>query len=163
MIRVPQVRVVFPDGGSQIMGRDEALRKANEYGLDLVEVAPQAKPPVCKIIDHGKFKYELEKKMKEAKKHQKTIVVKEVRLRPHIGEHDYLIKLNHIKEFLQAHNKVKVTIFFRGREITHSELGMQVAERLKEDLKDMATVENQPKLEGKMITLVFSPLSKKRA
>lgn len=162
MIRVPEIRVVFPDGGSQIMSRDEALKKAEDYGLDLVEVAPQAKPPVCKIIDYGKFKYELEKKMKEAKKHQKTIVVKEVRMRPHIGDHDYQVKLNHIKEFLEHKNKVKITIFFKGREITHSELGMQIVEKLKEDLKDIATLENQPWLEGRIITLIFSPSSNKK-
>lgn len=163
MIRVPEVRVVFPDGDSQIMSREDALKKAEDYGLDLVEVAPQAQPPVCKIIDYGKFKYELEKKMKEAKKHQKTIVKKEVRMRPHIGDHDYQVKLNHIKEFLQHKNKVKITIFFKGREITHSELGMQIAEKLKEDLKEIAILENQPRLEGRIITLIFSPASNKKS
>lgn len=139
------------------MTKEEALKKAEDLGLDLVEVASGTKPPVAKIIDHGKFKYELEKKMKEAKKHQKNIVVKEVRMRPSIGEHDYQIKMNHVKEFFEHQNKVKFIIFFRGREITHAELGMQMAERIKEDLKNLAILENMPRLEGRIIALVFSP------
>jgi len=152
---LPELRVITPEGETQLMSRDEALKKAEEYGLDLVEVAPNVRPPVCKIIDYGKFRYELERKMKEAKKHQKNIVVKEIRMRPQIGENDYKIKLEHIKKFISQKNKVKVNIFFKGRELSHSELGMDLAKRLKEDLSGIAALENNPKLEGKTIVLQF--------
>lgn len=162
MIRAPKVRVVLPgDEGATVMETVQAIQKAREYGLDLIEVSPNAKPPVCKILDMGKYKYEQEKKLKESKKHQKNIVVKEIRLRPKTQEHDYQTKLSHIKKFLDHKDKVKVNIYFKGREITHQDLGMVMVEKLKEDLIEIGQVENIPKLEGRNITVVFSPISKK--
>jgi len=157
MIRAPQVRVIFPDGSNKIMQLRDALQESKNLGLDLVEISPNANPPVCKIIQFGKFKYELEKKLKESKKHQSTTVVKEIRMTPRIGEHDYQVKLKHIREFLQDKDKVKVIIIFKGREIVHSEIGLNLAEKLKNDLSDIATLENEPKLDGRIITLSFAP------
>ncbi len=161
MIRAPKIRVIFPDGDAKIMQTNDAIEKAKEYGLDLIEISPNAKPPVCKILDIGKYKYEQEKKMKESKKHQKNITVKEMRFRPKTQEHDYQIKLNHIKKFLSNKDKVKVNIFFKGREITHQELGKAMVDKLQEDLKDIGQVENIPKLEGRNIIVVFAPISQK--
>ena len=161
MIRAPKVRAIFPDGDAKIMQTNDAIEKAKEYGLDLIEISPNAKPPVCKILDIGKYKYEQEKKMKESKKHQKNITVKEMRLRPKTQEHDYQIKLNHIKKFLSNKDKVKVNIFFKGREITHQELGRAMVDKLQEDLQDVGQVENIPKLEGRNIIVVFAPSSQK--
>lgn len=157
MIRAPKVRVIFPDGDAKIIQTNDAIEKAKEYGLDLIEISPNAKPPVCKILDIGKYKYEQEKKTKESKKHQKNITVKEMRLRPKTQEHDYQIKLNHIKKFLSNKDKVKVNIFFKGREITHQELGVAMVDKLKNDLQDVGQVENIPKLEGRNIIVVFAP------
>jgi translation initiation factor IF-3 len=161
MIKATKVRVVFPEGGSQIMSIDEALQKAQSYNLDLVEVAPQSNPPVCKIVDYGKFKYELEKKLKEERKHQKANIIKEIRIRPQTTQHDYQIKLNYIKDFIAHKYKVKVNIIFKGREVTHSELGMNMCEKLKKDLENIASLENKPQLENKVITLIFAPKSEK--
>ena len=161
MIRAPKVRVVFPEGGAQVMDVPTAIIKAREYNLDLIEISPDANPPVCKIFDKGKYKYELEKKMKEAKKHQKVMNIKEIRLRPQTGEHDYQIKLRHMIEFFKDNAKVKVTIFFKGREVDQAELGMNLVNKLTEDLKDYAILENQPRLESKFINLFFAPMSNK--
>ena len=139
----------------------DAVEKAKEYNLDLIEVSPNAKPPVCKILDFGKYKYELEKKNKESKKHQTHITLKEMRMSPKIQEHDYQTKLNHIKKFLGNKNKVKVSIFFKGREITHQDLGMVLVEKIKEDLKDLAQPQDDPKLIGRSITIMFDPISNK--
>jgi len=149
----------LPDGGAEVMSRDDALAKAEEYGLDLVLISENAKPPVCKIIDRMKYKYELEKKMREQKKHQKASHLKEIRFRPQTGDHDYQTKLKHVKEFLKDKNKVRINIFFKGREVVHSDLGMDMVERLKADLEEFGELENVPKLEGRSITLIFSPLS----
>lgn len=161
MIRAPKLRVVFPDGGAKVMSSSEALEQAREYNLDLIEVVSNSDPPVCKIFDVGKYKYELEKKMKESKKHQKTMNIKEMRIRPSIGEHDYQVKLRHIIEFLQHQDKVKINIYFKGREITHSDLGMEMANKLQEDLKEYGEISNTPKLEGRNITVIFSPVKTK--
>ena len=137
----------------------EALARAEEEKLDLVEVAPKATPPVCKIMDYGKYKYTQSKKAQEAKKKQSTIQVKEVKIRPKIEEHDYQFKLRHIKRFISEKNKSKVTIMFRGREIAYSELGLKVLERVIADTEEIASVEQQPKLEGRNMTMILAPRS----
>lgn len=161
MIRAPRIRVVLPEGGAEIMNVPDAIAKAREYGLDLIEISPEADPPVCKILDVGKYKYELEKKLKEAKKHQKVITVKEIRMRPKTGEHDYQVKLRHMIEFLKENDKVKVVVFFKGREISHPELGMEMVQKVREDLKEYAILENEPRIEAKFIMLFFSPITAK--
>lgn len=138
---------------------EEAQRIALEGDLDLVEVAPQANPPVCKIMDYSKFCYEQEQKQKAARKKQSTIVVKEMKMRPKIDIHDYETKKKHVVRFLQQGNKVKVTIMFRGREMTHTELGLNLLNRLAEDVSDIATVENRPKLDGRNMTMVLNPIA----
>ena len=135
----------------------EALQLAEERGLDLVEVAPGAKPPVCRIIDHGKYQYEQRKRAQEAKKHQKMVQVKEVKFRPKIDEHDFEFKKNHCIRFLKEANKVKATVMFRGREITHAEIGEQILRRLFEELNDLASVERAPKLDGRTMTMILCP------
>jgi len=145
-----------------IMSVKEALRIAEERQLDLVEVAPQAKPPVCRIMDYGKFKYEQSKREKEAKKKQRIIQVKEVKLRPRIEDHDYTVKAKNAERFLKDGDKVKVTIMFRGREIVHTDLGKNLLDRLAEDLKDLCIVERQPKLEGKNMIMILAPKNDKQ-
>jgi len=140
-----------------------ALALAEESGLDLVEVAPTARPPVCRIMDYGKYRYEQSKKAHEAKRHQKTVQVKEVKFRVKIDEHDFQFKKNHIVRFLMEENKVKATIMFRGREVTHAELGQRILQRLLEDLKDIAEVERFPKLEGHTMTMILSPKKQQQA
>jgi translation initiation factor IF-3 len=135
----------------------EALQLAEERGLDLVEVAPGAKPPVCRIIDYGRYRYEQRKRAQEAKKHQKTVQVKEVKFRPKIDEHDFEFKKNHCIRFLKEENKVKATVMFRGREVTHAEIGEQILRRLFEELNDLASVEREPKLEGRTMTMILCP------
>ena len=135
----------------------EALQLAEERGLDLVEVAPGAKPPVCRIIDYGKYRYEQRKRAQEAKKHQKTVQVKEVKFRPKIDQHDFEFKKNHCVRFLKEENKVKATVMFRGREVTHAEIGEQILRRLFEELNDLASVERAPKLEGRTMTMILCP------
>lgn len=135
----------------------EALRMAQEANLDLVNVAPQAKPPVCRIMDYGKFRYEQSKREKEARKKQKTIQVKEIRLSPSIEEHDLQTKLRNVKKFLQSGDKVKLAIRFRGREITHQEIGLGILNRMAKEVEDLAQVERQPKLEGRQMIMILSP------
>ncbi len=130
---------------------------AREQDLDLVEVAPNASPPVCRIMDYGKYKYEQSKRAKEAKKHQHAIVVKEMKFRPKTEEHDYQFKLKHIRKFLAEGNKAKITVRFRGREMAHTELGRKVLDKLVQDTQDVATVEQQPKFEGRNMVLVLAP------
>jgi translation initiation factor IF-3 len=157
-IRAREVRVIDDEGGQLgIMEPRQAMAVAAEKGLDLVEVAPTAQPPVCRIMDYGKFLYQQNKKAQEAKKHQKTIQVKEVKFRPKIDEHDYEFKKNHIIRFLKEENKVKATVMFRGREVTHSEIGSQILKRLQEELGELASVERFPKLEGYTMTMILSP------
>lgn len=130
---------------------------AEEKGLDLVEVAPMAKPPVCRIMDYGKYLYQLNKKAQEAKKHQKVIQVKEVKFRPKIDEHDYQFKKEHILRFLKEGNKVKATVMFRGREVTHEEFGRQILVRLKQDIFEFGDIEREPRLEGYMMIMIVNP------
>ena len=158
MIRVREVRVVGADGAQLgIMQTQEALQFAEEQGFDLVEVAPNERPPVCRIMDYGKYKYQRSKRQQLAKKKQKVILVKEIKLRPKTEEHDYQFKIQHVKRFLQDGHKAKVTVIFRGREMAHTELGRRVLDRIIVDLEDMATVEQMPKQEGRNMTLVLSP------
>lgn len=157
-IRAPQVRLIGEDGTQLgIVPLEEALARAAEEKLDLVEVAPKASPPVCKIMDYGKYKYLQAKKLQEAKKKQTTIQVKEVKIRPKTEEHDYQFKLRHIKRFLSEKNKAKVTIMFRGREIAHSELGLKVLERIIVDIEEEGIVEQAPKLEGRNMIMILAP------
>jgi len=163
-IRVPEVRVTTEEGEALgVMQTRDALRVARERGLDLVEVAPTAQPPVCRIIDFGKFQYEAKKKANEAKKKQVIITVKEVKFRPGTDEHDYNFKMKHAREWLDEGDKVKATIFFRGREITHRELGSELLQRLEGDLKDLGDVEARPRMEGNQMFLVFQPKKSKTA
>ncbi|UCG14778.1 MAG: translation initiation factor IF-3 [Deltaproteobacteria bacterium] len=159
-IRAPQVRLIGVDGTQLgIVPLADALARAADEKLDLVEVAPKASPPVCKIMDYGKYKYLQSKKLQEAKKKQATIQVKEVKIRPKTEEHDYQFKLRHIKRFLGEKNKAKVTIMFRGREIAHSELGLKVLQRVVADTEEVAVVEQEPKLEGRNMTMILCPRS----
>ena len=140
-----------------VVSRNEALERAAESNLDLVEIAANADPPVCKILDYGKFKYEEQKKKNEARKKQKVIEVKEVKLRPGIDDHDYDVKMRAMKGFIGEGDKVKITMRFRGRELAHQDLGMNVLMRVKTDLDEIAKVEQFPKMEGKQMTMVMSP------
>jgi translation initiation factor IF-3 len=150
---------VIDEEGQQlgILTPQKALEIARERGFDLVEVAPQANPPVCRIVDFGKFLYEQKKRAHDAKRKQVVIEVKEIKFRPATDEHDYNFKMKHAKEILADGNKVKATVRFRGREITHKELGMRLLERLEKDLAESGTIEFRPRLEGMQITVVFSP------
>ena len=139
------------------MPLEEALARAADEKLDLVEVAPKASPPVCRIMDYGKYKYMQAKKLQEAKKKQTTIQIKEVKIRPKTEEHDYQFKLRHIKRFLSEKNKAKVTIMFRGREIAHSELGLKILERIIADIEEEGIVEQSPKLEGRNMIMILAP------
>ena len=157
-IRIREVRVTSATGEQLgIMATRDALRMAEEQHLDLVEVAPKAKPPVCRIMDYGKFRYEQQKREKEARKKQKIITVKEVKLRPNIEQHDFEVKLKNALRFVQEGNKVKVTIMFRGRELSHPELGKDVLNRVAEQLKELVSVERGAKLEGKNMTMILAP------
>jgi translation initiation factor IF-3 len=139
------------------MPPQQALKIAEERGLDLVEVAPTATPPVCRIMDYGKYLYQLNKKQHEAKKHQKNITVKEVKFRPNTDDHDYDFKKNHIIRFLQQGDKVKATVFFRGREIVHQSIGRALLERLVQELAEVGAVEARPKMEGPNLIAIFAP------
>ncbi|MFC7442880.1 translation initiation factor IF-3 [Laceyella putida] len=157
-IRAREVRLIGVDGAQLgIKSLREALQLAQEANLDLVNVAPQAKPPVCRIMDYGKFRYEQSKREKEARKNQKIVQIKEVRLSPTIEENDVQTKLNHVKKFLQSGNKVKLSIRFRGREITHQEIGRRILDRLAGEVKDISDVERQPKLEGRQMIMILTP------
>ena len=147
------------DDGEQfgVMDTREAIRTARDKGMDLVEVAPNADPPVCKIIDFGKFQYEQKKKANEAKKKQVVITVKEVKFRPGTDDHDYGYRMKHAREWLTEGDKVKATIWFRGREMTHRELGARILERLEKDLADISEVEMRPRMEGNQMFIIFGP------
>jgi translation initiation factor IF-3 len=152
------LRVIGPNGEQLgIFPRELALKKAEEFDLDLVEVAPQANPPVCRIMDFAKYKYEQEKRERELKKHQKHSQLKEIRLSPRIDNHDYEIKLKHIKEFLEKKHKVRVRMFFRGREISHKDIGGRVIEKLIQDIEKIGRVDREPHLLGKSLVLVLAP------
>ncbi len=156
-IRVPEVRLIDEDGGQLgVFITREALRRAEDAGLDLVEISPMARPPVCKIMDYGKFKYEQAKKKHEQRKKQVVVHIKEIKLRPSTDEHDFQTKLKHIKRFLEEGNKVKVTIRFRGREMAHLDLGHERMRRIIEEVKDLGEAESHPKLEGKQLMIMLS-------
>lgn len=153
-----EVRCIAPDGEQLgVMKTEDAIAEADSHGLDLVEVSPNADPPVCKILDYGKFKFEAQKKRNEAKKKQKVIEVKEIKLRPNIDEHDYQVKMRSVQKFLDEGDKVKVTLRFRGREMAHQELGVNVLNRVREDTDEIAKIEAFPKLEGRQMIMVIAP------
>jgi translation initiation factor IF-3 len=158
MIRVREVRLIDPEGEQLgIMPIEEALQAADEFGLDLVEVSPEARPPVCKIMDFGRWKYQQAKRSQEARRKQHVIQVKEVKLRPKTDEHDYQFKLRHVRRFLTDGNKAKVTIRFRGREMEHPERGQAILERIAQEVEDLGRVEQLPKREGRTMFLVLAP------
>ncbi|MBD3223452.1 MAG: translation initiation factor IF-3 [Caldithrix sp.] len=156
-VQAPEVRVISPDGEQiGIMTVNEALNKSQDYGLDLVEIAPSAKPPVCKIMDYGKYVYEQNKKEKLNKKKQHTVTVKEIRMRPKTEEHDLDFKLKHARSFLDQKNKVKFTVQFRGRELAYKEFGERLLERVVEELEDVGKIEQPLKFEGRNMTMVMT-------
>jgi translation initiation factor IF-3 len=157
-IRIKEVRVILPDGTQLgILPTEEALQKAYSMTLDLVEVAPEARPPVCRIMDYGKYRYEQSKKAREAKKKQTVIELKEIKLRPKTEEHDFLFKARHAERFLKEGNKAKITMMFRGREMVRMDRGKALLTRFVEALKDVAVVEQAPKVEGRNMTLILAP------
>ncbi len=160
-IRAPQVRVIDEEGEQLgIMRPEDAMKEAEARGLDLVEVAPNGQPPVCRLIDYGKYRYQQSKRQKEARKHQHTITVKEIKYRPKISDHDFDFKTNHVKEFLEQGNKVKLTIMFRGRELAHPEFGQDLLARVIEDVQDYiseAPDVSRTKLEGRNMSVVLNP------
>ena len=158
MIRAKEIRVVDEEAGQLgIMTPEQALTLARQRELDLVEVAPGATPPVCRIMNYGKFQYQKSKRAHEAKKHQKQVVLKEVKFRPKTEEHDFQFKKNHIVRFLSEGNKAKATVVFRGREMTHQDIGRRLMERLVDDLKEIAEIERPPKMEGYALVTIFMP------
>ncbi|MBX7145703.1 MAG: translation initiation factor IF-3 [Alphaproteobacteria bacterium] len=158
-ITVPTVRVVDESGDMVgVLPLKEALKLAVQAGLDLVEVSPNASPPVCKILDFGKYKYELQKKRHEARRKQKVIEIKEIKLRPGISEHDYDVKFRSIIKFIKEGDKVKVTMQFRGREMMHHELGMKVLKRIEQELGEQVKIEQEAKMEGKQLVMIVAPV-----
>ncbi len=161
-IRVPEVRLVGPNGETVgIVPTDQALKLAQEADLDLVEIAPMGKPPVCKLMDYGKFKYENAQKAREARRNQTNVIIKEMKLRPKIDAHDYETKKGHVVRFLKAGDKVKITIMFRGREQHRPELGYRLLQKLAEDVQELGFVESNPKQDGRNMTMVIGPHKKK--
>ncbi len=159
---MPQVRVVDSEGNQLgIMATTEALNIASEAGLDLVEVAPQAKPPVCRIMDYGKYKYQMSKRAREARKKQTVINIKEIKLRPKTDEHDFLFKERNARRFLESGDRVRFFVFFRGREIVHKDIGEKMLSRLAKDLEDVSNVEALPRMEGRKMTMLLAPLQVK--
>tara|TARA_A100001011_G_C14205057_1_gene797407 strand:+ start:655 stop:1125 length:471 start_codon:yes stop_codon:yes gene_type:complete len=155
---VPNVRVIDAEGENHgVITLDDALEIAEQAGLDLVEVSPQVSPPVCKVLDYGKYKYEQQKKANEARKKQKTIDVKEIKMRPGIDEHDYQVKMRNVRKFLDNGDKVKMTIRFRGREMAHQDLGLKVLTRVREELDEVIKIEQMPKTEGRLMVMVIVP------
>ncbi|MFY0680557.1 MAG: translation initiation factor IF-3 [Thalassovita sp.] len=160
-IRAQEIRLIGADGENVgVVSPARAMSMADEAGLDLVEISPNAEPPVCKIMDFGKFKYEQQKRESEARKNQKTIEVKEVKFRPNTDTHDYGVKLRNVFKFLENGDKVKVTLRFRGREMAHQNLGRELLERVAEDTKELGKVENMPKMEGRQMVMMIGPLTK---
>ena len=161
-IRVPQVRLISETGDQVgVIPTEQALRYAQERDLDLVEVAAEARPPVCRVLDYSKYKYEQDQKAKAARKHQQQVTIREMKLRPKIATHDYETKKGHVRRFLDNGDKVKVTIMFRGRETTHPERGEQLLMRLAEDVEDLGAIEQRPSLDGRNMTMVMNPLKAK--
>ena len=159
-IKAPEVRVIDPDGNQVgVLPVKEAIKIAEERGLDLVEVAPTSQPPVCRIMNYGKYKYQQSKRTQEARKHQTVIHIKEVKVRPRTEEHDFQFKLRHVKRFLDEGNKVKISILFRGREIAHPEFGKELLNRFIEGVKDVIVIEQSPRLEGRNMVMILAPKS----
>jgi translation initiation factor IF-3 len=157
-IRVPEVRLIDEHGDQVgVMKTDAALRYAQERDLDLVEVAPEARPPVCRVLDYSKYKYEQAQKLKQARKHQQQITIREIKFRPKIAENDYKTKKGHVERFLRHKDKVKITIMFRGREVTHPERGVMILDRLAEELAELAIVEQRPLQDGRNMTMMLGP------
>ena len=157
-IRIPQVRLIDQDGEMQgVLTVREAMQRAFAVGLDLVEISPNADPPVCKILDFGKFKYEQQKKRNEAKKKQKVIEIKEIKVRPNIDENDYQVKMRAMKSFIDEGDKVKVTLRFRGREMAHQDIGVRVLERIRSEMDTTSKVEQMPRMENRQMVMVLSP------
>src|SRR5215204_480168 len=161
-IRVPQVRLVGEDGNQiGVVDTQQALRYAQERDLDLVEVAPEARPPVCRVLDYSKYKYEQAQKLKQARKHQQQITIREIKFRPKIAENDYNTQKSHVERFLRHKDKVKITIMFRGREVTHPERGVMILDRLAEELAELAVVEQRPLQDGRNMTMMLGPTAAK--
>lgn len=159
MIRNAQIRLIDHEGTNHgVVDPRDAMRMAEDVGLDLVEISPNADPPVCKIMDFGKFKYENQKKAAEAKKKQRVIEVKEVKFRPNIDIHDYSVKMRNVTRFLEDGDKVKVTLRFRGREMAHQELGRDLLKKIADDIADLGKIESMPKMEGRQMIMVAAPL-----
>lgn len=157
-VRAREVRLVSETGEQLgVVSSRDALRIAQEHGYDLVEVAPTARPPVCRIMDYGKYKYEQSKRDREARKKQKVVTIKEVKMRPNIEDHDFEVRRKQTETFLKDGDKIKATIMFRGREVVHSDLGRQLLERLLDSVKDLCIVERQPKLEGRNMIMILAP------
>ncbi|WP_455474182.1 translation initiation factor IF-3 [Bartonella sp. B30(2025)] len=157
-IRVPRVQLINDEGQNQgIVTTQEALAMAAELGLDLVEIVPNAEPPVCKIIDLGKLKYQTQKKAAEARRKQKVIEVKEIKMRPNVDVHDYEVKLRAMHRFIENGDKVRITLRFRGREMAHQDLGLKLLQRVKEDTSSIAKIESEPKLEGRQMMMIITP------
>ncbi len=157
-IRVPQVRLIDQDGEMVgVMSARDAVQRAYAVGLDLLEISPNAEPPVCKIVDFGKFKYEQQKKKNEAKKKQKVVEIKEVKVRPNIDENDYQVKMRAMKSFIEEGDKVKVTLRFRGREMAHQDIGIRVLERIRTEMEAATKVEQMPRMENRQMVMVLSP------
>jgi translation initiation factor IF-3 len=157
-IRVPEVRLIDNEGNQiGVLKTADALAFAQERDLDLVEVAPEARPPVCRVLDYSKYKYEQAQKVKQARKHQQQITVREIKFRPKIAQHDYDTKKHHVERFLRHKDKVKVTIMFRGREVTHPERGVAILDRLAEELSELGVVEQRPLQEGRNMTMMMAP------
>lgn len=158
-IKAKQVRLIDADNENRgIVSIKEALSVAEEAGLDLIEISPQANPPVCKVLDYGKYRYEQQKKKNEAKKNQKVVEIKELKLRPVIETHDYEVKMKQAKKFLEQGNKVKFTMRFKGRELSANDMGKQIMSQIVEDLEDYAKVDSEMKLEGRQMMMILSPL-----
>lgn len=158
-IRISPIRLIGADGEQVgIVSLDDAKERARDAGLDLVEVAPDARPPVCKLMDYGKFRYEEQRKARDARKKQHTVSIKEVKYRPGIEDHDYEFKTRHVRRFLEDGDKVKVTMMFRGRQLSHPELGLEVLERVAAAVEDIGKVESQPTREGRTMSMVIAPL-----
>ncbi len=163
-IRVPEVRLIGEDGDQVgVLSRDDALAYARERDLDLVEVAPDARPPVCRVLDYSKYKYEQEQKAKAARKHQKQVTVREIKLRPKIASNDYETKKSHVERFLKHQDRVKITIMFRGRETTHPERGERLLMQLADDVSEFGIVEQRPNLDGRNMTMLLAPVKPKEA
>ena len=157
-IRAPEIRLIGAEGENlEVVTPERAMELADEAGLDLVEISPNATPPVCKIMDYGKYKYEQQKRESEARKKQKTIEVKEVKFRPNTDTNDYDVKMRNVTRFLEAGDKVKITLRFRGREMAHQNLGRELLERVADDIQELGKIENMPKMEGRQMVMMIGP------